>query len=234
MKFSRLLQIVENEPLFETGLLLSGEVNPFGVIHQLSRWTAAGKIYQLRRGVYCLAPPYQKTVPHPFVIANRLQPGSYVSVQSALSYYGLIPEGVPLTTSVSTRRPESLNTPFGTFDFHHIQVRWLRDYHQVDLGNDQRTFIASPEKALLDLIYLQPRGDSLAYLQELRLQFLEKLDLDRMRFLADELGKPKLLRGENCAATGRRRGRRIQDSMKEFLIDLVRKNSDPNQSRNLG
>jgi hypothetical protein len=72
MDFASLLHIVENEPVFETGLLLSGNVDPFDVRKQLSRWTTSGKILQVRRGLYCLAQPYQKSVPHPFLIANRL------------------------------------------------------------------------------------------------------------------------------------------------------------------
>ena len=58
--------------MFETGLLLSGDVYPREIYRQLSRWSQAGKIYQLRRGLYCLAPPFQKVKPHPFLVANRL------------------------------------------------------------------------------------------------------------------------------------------------------------------
>src|SRR6185369_8767235 len=105
MEFAKLLQIVGNEPVFETGLLLAGAVDPKDVRRQLSRWTKAGRLFQLRRGLYALAPPFQKIKPHPFVIANRLMPGSYVSNQSALAHYGLIPEYVPVVTSVTTARP---------------------------------------------------------------------------------------------------------------------------------
>jgi predicted transcriptional regulator of viral defense system len=188
------LEIVENEPVFETGLLLSGKVDPLDVRRQLSRWQDVGKIYQLRRGLYCLAPPYQKVRPHPFLVANRLQHGSYVSLQSALGYYGMIPESVPTTTSVTTGRPESLGTPLGKFDFRHIQVKWFRGYNQVDLGNDQKAFVARPEKALLDLVYLQPGGDSVNYLRELRSQALDRLDLDEMQRFASEFNKPRLVR----------------------------------------
>lgn len=58
MEFNRLLQIVDNLPTFETGLLLSGDVSTLDVHKQLSRWTRSGKLYQLRRGLYSLAPPY--------------------------------------------------------------------------------------------------------------------------------------------------------------------------------
>ena len=60
MEFARLLEIVGDEPVFETGLLLAGDVAPTAVRRQLSRWTKAGRLYQLRRGLYALAPPFQK------------------------------------------------------------------------------------------------------------------------------------------------------------------------------
>ncbi|MGQ9767067.1 MAG: type IV toxin-antitoxin system AbiEi family antitoxin domain-containing protein, partial [Anaerolineae bacterium] len=104
MEFSRLLTIIGEEPLFETGLLLAGEVDPNDVRRQLSRWVKAGRLYQLRRGLYALAPPFQKVKPHPFVVANRMARGSYVSLQAALAHYGLIPEAVPAVTSVTTAR----------------------------------------------------------------------------------------------------------------------------------
>lgn len=194
MEFASLLKIVENQPVFETGLLLSGDVNPFDVRKQLSRWTASRKIYQLRRGLYSLALPYQKSAPHPFLIANRLVAGSYVSLQSALAYYGMIPELVPTTTSVTTAHPTTYSTPFGQCDFRHIQVSWFRAYHRIELGNDQWAFIAAPEKALLDLVYLQPGGGEDDYLYSLRLQALDQLNMELLQRLASSANKPKLIR----------------------------------------
>jgi predicted transcriptional regulator of viral defense system len=194
MEFKRLLEIIGNEPLFETSLLFAGNVNPQDIRHQLSRWTASGKIYQLRRGLYTLAPPFQKVIPHPFLIANRLVPGSYISLQSALAYYGLIPENVPITTSVTTSRPGNYSTLLGQYHFRHVQTDWFRAYKQVDLGNNQKAFVAIPEKALLDLIYLEAGSDSIAYLSELRLQAMDQLDLQRLLQLAGKENKSKLNR----------------------------------------
>ncbi len=86
MKFERLLSLVGDQPFFETGLLLAGEVDPAYVQRQLSRWVRSGRIRQLRGGLYTLAPTYQNFIPHPFLIANALMPSSYVSAQSALSF----------------------------------------------------------------------------------------------------------------------------------------------------
>jgi predicted transcriptional regulator of viral defense system len=148
----------------------------------------------LRRGLYALAPPYQKTKPHPFTIANRLVRGSYVSLQSALAHYGLIPEYVPVTTSVTTGRPSRRETPLGDYLYRHVQPALLYGYTRVEVSPAQFTFLASPEKALLDLIHLEPRADAWPYLQELRLQNTEQLDLDALARLAARSGKPKLRR----------------------------------------
>jgi len=194
MRFERLLEIVGQEPVFETGLLLAGDVTPVDVRRQLSRWTASGRLYQLRRGLYALATPYQKVKPHPFLVANRMVRGSYVSLQSALAYYGLIPEYVPVVTSVTTGRPARWDTPLGSYLFRHIQVELLRGYRLGEVSPGQEAFLASPEKALLDLVYLQPGGDSLPYLQELRLQNLERLDPDELARQAGLINRPKLRR----------------------------------------
>ena len=200
MEFQQLLEIVGDEPVFETGLLLAGEVNPADVRRQLSRWTQAGRLYQLRRGVYALAPPFQKVKPHPFLIANRLVRGSYVSCQSALAYYGLIPEYVPVTTSVTAVRPGYWETPLGAYWFRHVRPGLLRGYRLIELGPGQHAFVAVPEKALLDLIHLQPGGDAPEYLQELRLQNLERLDLDELGRQARLTGSPKLERAAALVA----------------------------------
>jgi len=65
MKFEELLEMVGDEPLFETGFLLAGPVDPANVHRQLSRWVKAGRLYQLRRGLYAVAPPFQRVRPHP-------------------------------------------------------------------------------------------------------------------------------------------------------------------------
>jgi len=198
MEFARLVEIAGDEPAFETGLLLAGDVDPNAVRKQLSRWTQAGRLYQLRRGLYTLAPPFQKAKPHPFLIANRMVSSSYVSLQSALAYYGLIPEYVPVTTSVTTARPARWETPLGSFEFRHIKAELLRGYRRIELGSDQHAFVATPEKALLDLVYLQPGGDSPNYLRELRLHNLERLDMDELRRQANLAKSPKLCRAVNA------------------------------------
>ncbi len=200
MEFEHLLELVGSDPVFETALLLAGKVNPEVVRMQLTRWMNSGRVYQLRRGLYMIAPPYQKVKPHPFLVANRMQRASYVSGQSALAFYGLIPEVVPVTLSVTAGRPERLETPLGAFEFRHVKPGLLRGYRMTDLGLSQQALVATPEKALLDLVYLQPGGDAPDYLRELRLQNLDRLDLDELNRQAETFATPKLHRAADTIA----------------------------------
>lgn len=188
MKFEDILSLVGDLPFFETGLLLAGNVDPNDVRRQLSRWTHTGKIRQLRRGLYTLAPPHNRVTPHPFLIANALVHGSYVSGTSALAYYGLIPEYVPRTLSVTLSRPSQWD---GGFVFQHLALHLFFGYQSIEVAKGQFAFIAQPEKAILDLAHLTQGSDNHPYLAQLRLQNLERLDLERLKGFAERADKPK-------------------------------------------
>lgn len=180
--------------MFESSLLLAGPVAPLNVQRQLSRWTASGRLLQLRRELYALSPPYQNTPPHPFLVANRLVRPSYLSCQAALVYHGMILESVPISTSVTTGRPGRRETPLGPFLYHHLGPRQFFGFALRGIGQGQAAFVAGPEKALLDLIYLTPGGDSEDYLEGLRLQRLDQLRPTVLAESARRFDKPKLWR----------------------------------------
>ena len=85
MKFGELLTLVADEPVFPSSLLLSGKADERPMRLQVSRWVKAGRLHQIRRRLYALAPPWHKVESHPFLVANSLRRGSYVSLQSARS-----------------------------------------------------------------------------------------------------------------------------------------------------
>lgn len=193
MKFSELLAIVEDEPVFETGMLLAGRGHEPALHSQLSRWSAAGKLLPLRRGLYALAPPYRKVIPHPFLVANRLAPGSWVSGLSALAHAHAIPEFVAEVTSCGPGRPAIRETPLGRFSYRHLKPALRGGYRLVDLGGGQSAFVASPAKAFLDLVHLQPGGDDPAWIDGLRLN-PEALCARSLVRMAAAAGSPKLRR----------------------------------------
>lgn len=199
MKFRELVEIVSDEPVFETGFLLAGPVDVDNIRQQLSRWTRAGYVLQLRRGLYTLAQPWQKIRPHPFLVANRLSPGSYVSGLSALAFSHVIPEYVPEVTSFGGGRPRTYQTSLGRFSFRYVKTNLRYGYRQTEMGLNQSAFVAEPEKALLDLIYLVPGADEIAYLGELRLDF-QNLKMDRLVSLGESSGVEKLKRASERLA----------------------------------
>jgi hypothetical protein len=120
------------------------------------RAVGKGEVLRLRPGVYCLAEEYRKSHPHPFVIAGLLHGPSHISLESALSYHGLIPEAVYQVTSVTDRRGRRFNTPLGSFSFERVPANNPRaGVMSVRMLNYGWVFIASPLRALADLIYLR-------------------------------------------------------------------------------
>ena len=198
MKFEELLELVPPEGVFRTGQILAGERRPDDVRRQLHRWIDQGRVIQLRREVYMLRDDRAVTRPHPFVIANYLKVGSYVSLQSALSHYGMIPEYVPVTTSVTTGRPETLDTEVGRFQFRHVASRLFSRFDTLQVAPQQHAFVATPEKALLDLLYLTPYSDNADYLRELRLTVPSTMEsrefVRRLHKGAEEMNSAKLQR----------------------------------------
>lgn len=193
MRFATLLQAVGDEPVFETGLLMAGPRSDPGLFGQLTRWRSAGRIIRLRRGLYALAPPYRKTIPHPFLIANRLSPGSYVSGLSALAFAGAIPEFVPEVTSCGPGRPQVRRTALGRYSLRHLKPAMRHGYRLLELGGEQEAFVATPEKAFLDLAYLQPGGDDPGWIHGLRLD-LDALCGESLASMAAATRSPKLMR----------------------------------------
>jgi predicted transcriptional regulator of viral defense system len=194
MKWNELLTIARDNPVFPSSFLLAGRGSAAEVRRQLDRWVKSGRLLRLRRGVYAVAPPYRVGAPHPFLVAYHLRRPSYVSLQSALSHYGLIPEFVPVTTSVTTGRPEELDTPLGRFLFRHVKKSAFFGNMQTEISPGQSVFLASPEKALLDLLYLTPGSDSPEYLEELRFELSDRFDWDTLRMHTERMWSGKLKR----------------------------------------
>jgi len=189
MKFEELLYQVGDLPVFSSAILQAGNVNRANIQKQLTRWAKAKKIHQLRRGLYTLAEPYRQSDPHPFLIANRIISPSYVSLQSALAYYDLIPESVPQVLSITSKlRSTVVETSLGSYLYHNIQHDLFFGFSLVKVSKDQSAYLARPEKALLDLVYFTKQGHSKEFLESLRLKNLDQLDMDWMKRTARDLG----------------------------------------------
>lgn len=190
MRWQELITAVGPEPIFESGMLLVGPTDPADVARQLSRWVADGRLVRLRRGLYAFggAEAEIRRRPDAFEIANRLVPGSYVSLGSVLARAGVIPEYVPVTTSVTTGRPGRRVTPLGAFVYRHVRTSMFWGFETEAQMSGARVYVATLEKALIDLLYLRVDSADTRYLDELRLQHLERFRLDVLATMAEKTG----------------------------------------------
>lgn len=172
--------------------LLRDYTNPDDFI---SRLVKSKELIRLKNGFFLIAEKVEKA-PVPYEqIANLLHGPSYISFEWALSYYKMIPEGVYVVTSTSATRTKSYSTPVGTFDYQFLNHR------RYAIGIDQqensagRFLIATPEKALVDLLHQkspQLEGkdllDDLLEARRIDESVLKQLDKKHLGEIADQYG----------------------------------------------
>lgn len=139
---------------------------------RLSEWQKRGYLKKIRQGFYRFAdqPVDEKDA---FLIANTIYTPSYISLQMALSLYGLIPEAVYGITSVTSQKTASFKTDLGTFLYRHLKPELMFGYYLHDFGFYQPCKVAEAEKALLDFFYLNPSIKNKAGFRELRINWEE-------------------------------------------------------------
>lgn len=111
-----------------------------------------------------------------YLSANRIYSPSYISFESALAYYRLIPEGVYTTTSATTLKTHEFATSLGAFSYRHLKPKLLFGYRLVETTG-QHFKMAEPEKLLLDYMYLNTHLQSADDFESLRINQTELLML---------------------------------------------------------
>ena len=149
------------------------------------------KIIRVKKGLYVFGPelarqPYSKET-----LANLIYGPSYISLEYALSFYGLIPERVETVTSVTNKRKKFFNTPAGIFSYRYINpsiypygitLYEMDDYHSI--------LIATKEKALCDMLYFMDKKTDTLQMEK---YLFENLRMERDEVLRFNLGKVKKL-----------------------------------------
>jgi predicted transcriptional regulator of viral defense system len=120
---------------------------------RLVEWQQKNYIQKIRREYYCFE-ERKKNENFLFFAANKIYSPSYVSLESALAFYNFIPEGVFLTTSITTRNTASYNTPVGDFSYSHFKTQLFFGYRLIKNGGVTMK-VAEPEKVILDYLYLK-------------------------------------------------------------------------------
>jgi hypothetical protein len=151
--------------------------------YQLSLWQKQGRIVKLRNGLYLLRKALASVMVEE--LAGQIYAPSYISLEKALSYYGIIPEMVYAITSVTPKTTRKFNNKLGAFFYRHVK-RSLFFGYRVIKGQSSSYLLAEPEKALLDFIYFN-RG-----------KLKTSADFDALRFnrraIAKAISRPQLKR----------------------------------------
>ncbi len=141
-------------PLISSSILTALGDNEQVLRNQVSAWKKRGLVMELKRGLYLLNENDRKINLSRVFIANQLYSPSYVSMAYALMFYDLIPERVADLTSISTRKTKNFNNPLGVFAYHHLSALCFTGFVEEKDENGYSFFIATPEKAVVDFIYL--------------------------------------------------------------------------------
>lgn len=191
------LDVFKNIPV-QTGAIASLYPDVKAGKKKVASLEKANKIIRLKRGLYVVNPKESGILLSTELIGNMLYGPSYVSVMTALRYYGLIPEFVYATESMTTHLRRTFDTPVGRFEYFHCP----KEYYQIGIRQDSaegvKFLIATPEKALCDYIYTTP-ALPLRFLKD-TYTFLEedmRLDMDAFAEMDTDIFR-------QCAATGKK------------------------------
>jgi hypothetical protein len=176
MEFREEIQDYGGQPLTRQILLdlLKDYKRPFDKIAELVRQKV---LIQVKRGIFIAGPALSIPQPEPFLLSNHLSGPSYVSLETALSHWQLIPELVYEITSVTTGRSKTYQTPIGRFSYTHLPLPYFSfGQQQLELARKQVALVASPEKALCDkivatsgLLFRSPKQMSAWLIEDMRM-----------------------------------------------------------------
>lgn len=196
---------IEDLESFEGIPFSAGDLKPSladysAVRMKLSRLVAEGVLLRLRKGFYVISPQYSSKLIELGVVANALYGPSYVSFESALACYGLIPEHVYTMFSAVIKHGGRYQTPLGRFTYHQIPESVYGLGVRVEKAKYGTYLMANPTKALCDTLF---RKKNLRVTSPKTLRDFLEVD---MRFDFDCLGEPDRDVLHAYATCGRKEG----------------------------
>ena len=131
-----------------------------GVRQKINELLKAGVITRVKKGLYVFGPDYNQFPVCKEALANLIYGPSYISLEYALAFHGLIPERVETVTSVTPKRDKVFNTPLGRFTYRYLGLeKYPHRIEQVWVDRNHPVLMASLEKALCDTIVLNKPSD---------------------------------------------------------------------------
>ena len=170
------LQEIGNIP-FRLSVLQSAFPGNSAITAKAKRLEDAGVIIRLKQGLYLASQDVSGVMINEYLVANHLHGPSYVSMQTALRYYGLIPEHVVETISMTPRSAKTFSNKVGHFRYVHCPDSYFPIGVTTLLDGKASFMMATPEKALCDLLLYTPHLN-LRYVSEIRTYLEENLRMD--------------------------------------------------------
>lgn len=125
---------------------------------KIRAWLKKGDLIRVKKGIYVFGKEISQSPYSLEILANLLYGPSAISLTYALSHYGLIPERVSALTSITNKRHKQFTTPVGNFVYYYLHLqKYSVGIELKNIGSNRQFFIASPEKALCDQIYLMDK-----------------------------------------------------------------------------
>lgn len=166
--------------------------------HKVRSLELSDELIRIKKGLYVVSPTVTETPISLELIANHVYAPSYVSMQSALRYYGLIPEEVYGIQSMTIKHSRNFDTPLGRFCFTSMSREAFHIGVKI-INRQTYTFLmASPEKALCDLIACSPMLN-LRYLKD-----VEHFLCDDLRMETDDIMNMDISIFERYAEVGKK------------------------------
>jgi hypothetical protein len=196
MDFAQFKAHVKNFPFFRSNIFTHFEKNTGFLRRQVSEWVNKGYLLQLKRGVYTLREEDRHQLFSPYFLANQLYTPSYISLESALSYYGFIPERVQAITSITSKKTQQFTNALGNFTYRHLKPELFEDFIAKKDEYNQTFLMASPERSIIDFLYFKSR--ELKHIHEdvfeisFRFQYLERLNKQKLKSIAKKFEHKKL------------------------------------------
>jgi len=185
------------------GNLLSVLYNYQAPNFKIHRWLKDGQLWALKRGLYIVSPDVSGIPVSLPLLANQLYGPSYVSLEFALSHYGLIPEKTTQITSVTTKRAKAFENSIGKFSYQKLPIAYYcLGINYVKVNDTVAYMFASPEKALCDYLVLTPnlnlyslKGMQAFLIQDMRIDesILQTFNNSKIRQFATVGSKSKTL-----------------------------------------
>jgi hypothetical protein len=197
MKYSEFKQKTDKFPIISSSQVMLYDKNRQVIRNQLTRWEKKGLIIKLRKGLYVLNESDRKLEPSRLFMASQVYPPSYISMEYSLGIYGLIPEKVADITSLTTRKTCVFSNLFGKFVYQNIKKEAFCGFIGKKDENGFPYFIALPEKAVVDFLYLNLAGikenDKEVFRESFRFQHTEQLNRKKLMKFAVCFSSKKLI-----------------------------------------